>query len=82
MRGLESRYSAGLSMLRILSTRSPGRRRISSSGIIGFHGLHEGLAKETRPSPPPPNQHVAEHRRGFPKDGVRHQRYSPAGTQT
>lgn len=53
MRGLESRYSAGLSMLRILSTRSPGRRRISSSGIIGFHGLHEGLAKETRPSPPP-----------------------------
>lgn len=54
MRGLESRYSAGLSMLRILSTRSPGRRRISSSGIIGFHGLHEGLAKETRPSPPPP----------------------------
>lgn len=53
MRGLESRYSAGLSMLRILSTRSPGRRRISSSGIIGFHGLHEGLAKETRLPPPP-----------------------------
>lgn len=40
MHGLESRYSAGLSMLRILSTRSPGRCRISSSGIIGFHGLH------------------------------------------
>lgn len=53
MRGLESRYSAGLSMLRILSTRSLGRRRISSSGIIGFHGLHEGLTKETRPSPHP-----------------------------